>query len=401
MNLIIHPNQSLLDAVITHYGSLEAAMVFCISNNIPISQLPIPGTQLAITPTNSTYETERNRAYLREKEIVIGTADVSTCALVSDLVVVSVTSHTATLTFTAGENALELQWSIVEGVDISTITDIHTLAPGETSITIDGLVADTNYTFFIRSRCETDFSSWSYIVFATPYSLAMNIILYPGLLTVNMSPGPLPASTYPLSILTHEIINVNDHILSPYIATLLYNVKSDWDMGIGGTVFLGASLMTSNALQFDLPGPLTTPEVYMWISGSLGSGSTFQLVDSEGYTAETMPFLLYSPATGTNVMQSVLSIGEGTSLGMVYHMPVTIVSTGENPYFHVGEYRIKRYYGGLWVDIIGPLVAGAEYMLHLPVGVHKIGLFTTYQSSTLSAPPGPVAITSMVVEVSM
>jgi hypothetical protein len=65
------PNQSLLDVILEKYGTLEAGMTMALANNVPISYIPLPGTQLIVPDSLQT--DDGNVQYLRRLGIVPGT----------------------------------------------------------------------------------------------------------------------------------------------------------------------------------------------------------------------------------------------------------------------------------------------------------------------------------------
>ncbi|GAA4465255.1 hypothetical protein GCM10023093_17090 [Nemorincola caseinilytica] len=71
----VQPNQSILDVVLNEYGSLEAAMTFCTANGISLSTIPVAGTTYQVPA--SIEGNAISLAYLRSRDITIGTADVN------------------------------------------------------------------------------------------------------------------------------------------------------------------------------------------------------------------------------------------------------------------------------------------------------------------------------------
>ena len=69
--IITQPNQSLLDVILEKYGTLEAGMTMTLANNVPISYIPLAGTQLIVPDSLQT--DEGNVQYLRRLGIVPGT----------------------------------------------------------------------------------------------------------------------------------------------------------------------------------------------------------------------------------------------------------------------------------------------------------------------------------------
>jgi hypothetical protein len=67
------PNQSLLDMIVTEYGTLEAGMAVAASNGIDISNIPITGSTriMPIVPAGAV--DMAGTGYLRRNNIVIGT----------------------------------------------------------------------------------------------------------------------------------------------------------------------------------------------------------------------------------------------------------------------------------------------------------------------------------------
>lgn len=67
------PNQSLLDVVISEYGSLEAGMAVAAENGIAISHVPTPGDFLKMPALNAAKMDLRNADYFRSNNVTIGT----------------------------------------------------------------------------------------------------------------------------------------------------------------------------------------------------------------------------------------------------------------------------------------------------------------------------------------
>lgn len=64
------PNQSLLDMVVTEYGTLEAAIAVCTANDISISYLPSTGEEITMPDVSKQDDIV---LYLQRNNIVIGT----------------------------------------------------------------------------------------------------------------------------------------------------------------------------------------------------------------------------------------------------------------------------------------------------------------------------------------
>ncbi len=69
----VKPNQSLLDIILTEYGSLEAGMKVAAANNTNISSVPEVGGHLIMPEVKQEITDFANVAYLRQNDVVIGT----------------------------------------------------------------------------------------------------------------------------------------------------------------------------------------------------------------------------------------------------------------------------------------------------------------------------------------
>ncbi|MCF8448958.1 MAG: hypothetical protein K9G49_03710 [Taibaiella sp.] len=67
------PNQSLLDIILTEYGSLEAGMQVAAANNIDISSIPMTGSVHNLPIVQSGSIDFEGTGYLRQNSVVIGT----------------------------------------------------------------------------------------------------------------------------------------------------------------------------------------------------------------------------------------------------------------------------------------------------------------------------------------
>lgn len=72
-SVIAKANQSLLDIVLTTYGTLEAAMETAFKNGIPLSYVPEPGSEYLLPEVDAKETDQSNVSYLDERGIVLGT----------------------------------------------------------------------------------------------------------------------------------------------------------------------------------------------------------------------------------------------------------------------------------------------------------------------------------------
>ncbi len=69
----VAPNQSLLDMILSEYGSLEAGMKVALANNVDISDIPATGNSRNMPLVPQELQDMEGMKYLRENGIVIGT----------------------------------------------------------------------------------------------------------------------------------------------------------------------------------------------------------------------------------------------------------------------------------------------------------------------------------------
>jgi hypothetical protein len=76
---IAKPNQSLLDIIVTEYGTLEAGMLMAWETGLSISTFPSPGSEIEIPtlPANGILTDDTARSYLKQNSIVIGTKGIA------------------------------------------------------------------------------------------------------------------------------------------------------------------------------------------------------------------------------------------------------------------------------------------------------------------------------------
>lgn len=71
---IVQPNQSLLDIVLTEYGTVEAAMSVAMANGIDVGSVPVAGTSLSLPELPDDRADISTIEYLRREKILLGTA---------------------------------------------------------------------------------------------------------------------------------------------------------------------------------------------------------------------------------------------------------------------------------------------------------------------------------------
>lgn len=74
---IVQPNQSLLDVVITEYGTVEAAVSVAMVNGIEIGIVPLTGTSVNLPEVSDEDVGIQTIEYLRREKILLGTAYTS------------------------------------------------------------------------------------------------------------------------------------------------------------------------------------------------------------------------------------------------------------------------------------------------------------------------------------
>ncbi len=71
---IVQPNQSLLDIVVTEYGTVEAAMSVAMANGTDVGSVPIAGTNVSLPEVSEDRTDISTIEYLRRERILLGTA---------------------------------------------------------------------------------------------------------------------------------------------------------------------------------------------------------------------------------------------------------------------------------------------------------------------------------------
>lgn len=396
-SMTLLPNQSILDAVLTRYGSLEAAVLFCIQNNIPISLLPAAGTHYTQPALSLGYDAVESTDYLRNKDIIIATANSGVCGVVTGITISEVEIRSALASFAAGENAQSIEWCIADGVHTLPTSDTNVEPPGITSVELD-LDPATEYTFLVRTNCHGTDSSWRSVVFTTPPELFITMVFRPLMMHVDFSTS-LPAPYYAMQWgLDAGAYSEFGFAILPVIPELQFTTKSAWDSGMPPFPSLTPAIYDpgGTGMLFHVPAPIVPGTVYLWFS-NLGPNASCRYIDLVGNVAPCMPAVVYESGMGLKKMLAQMECGAGSTLGGLFHLPIIISHTGDNIYFPVVEHRIKELIGGLWIDRTGPLSTGDAVLLAFTAGIHTIGVFTTYQSAgTLSPPPGPISINALV-----
>lgn len=71
---IVQPNQSLLDIVLTEYGTVEAAMSVAMANGTHVGSVPVAGTSVSLPELPDDRADISTIEYLRREKISLGTA---------------------------------------------------------------------------------------------------------------------------------------------------------------------------------------------------------------------------------------------------------------------------------------------------------------------------------------
>jgi hypothetical protein len=71
---IVQPNQSLLDVVLTEYGTVEAAMSVAMANGADIGSVPVAGNSMSLPEVSDHLIDISTIEYLRREKILLGTA---------------------------------------------------------------------------------------------------------------------------------------------------------------------------------------------------------------------------------------------------------------------------------------------------------------------------------------
>jgi hypothetical protein len=395
--MTIQPNQSVLDAILTQYGSLESALEFCIQNNIPFSLLPGAGTDYLHPVVDISYDATETKSYLQNKNIIIATSDTGVCGVVTGLSISDIEVHTAIASFIAGENAESLEWCMVEGADTLPSAPTHIISSGTTSIPL-AVNPSTEYSFLIRSNCHGTYSAWRRFVFTTPPELFITIVFRPLMMHVSFSVG-LPSPYYSMQWgIDTAAYSAYGFGPLPMVPLLQFTTKANWDAGLLPFPALTPYIydVSGTGMLFHVPAPIFPGTVYLWYS-NLGPAAACYYTDLGSNIAPCMPVVVFEHSMGVKKMMAQMICGLGYTLGGLFHLPITVAHSGDNVYFSIAEHRIKELIGGVWVNRTGPLNTGDTVNVAFTPGRHTIGIFTTYQSvGTLTPAAGPIAINAMV-----
>lgn len=383
MNLTIQPNQSILDAVLTQYGSLEAAMAFCRNNSIPISLLPNAGAKFDQPEIKGNILTKN---YLNNKNITIGTlGNGSGCGIVIGLTISDITSTTLCASFVAGEGAIALEWAVTDIEPVSGTT----ISPSTTSLLVEGLTPSTSTKFWIRTLCSNGVSAWVLSEFTTLNSeFYMQMVLRPVMMHVTKTAG-----------LT------TDYVLNYVADASFYNrypLQEDWPLpnnihhttkesidehGISHVVSLLSMTELSGSmasLTLQLAPYLLT--VYGSIMVAYPSSIDFPInlfpsfIDVEGNTVPCSAVLVNGPDWYTlYYMQGTMDFGEGYTEDGMYKQPIIIGHHGDNPFFYIHSIKLMIRVGDHYETLATPLI-GETVIVSLVAGRYELLLSVVYQS---------------------
>jgi hypothetical protein len=400
--MTILPNQSVLDAVLTQYGSLDAAIAFCIANNIPISHLPAAGTQYAAPSIKGNKIVQQ---YLESRDIEIGTAGSMMCGRVHSLELISVTTTSVTFSFIAGDGAIALQWGIGEEEPET----LELIGITETSLTVEGLLPSTSSKFWIRTVCNGSVSIWNIMAFATEeIGYHHSIVLRP--VRMHVSKDPDATYGYVLNYAANPAFENIYPLLEDWQSPnyLLYHTKEQID-AYGALHALepialtpSSGNMVSKTAQFvshtlSLPG--TT---YLWNTheGGLPDDLFPRFIDAENNRAACAPVVVYDTLTDTLYpMLGTMTLGTGHTAHGLYILPVTIAHDGDNPFFEImGMKLLRRVPAGY--DFVAMATPGTTILAELTPGRHELLLCVSYRSVD-AIDIGPVSFNAVVIDVSL
>lgn len=342
-NITVQPNQSVLDVVLTQYGSMEAAMQFCLQNGIALSDLPDAGTQYAQPAIGGSIEAEADNKYLQSNGIVIGTAGDGLCGKVTGISVTDITATTAIAHFTAGEGATAMEWYISYG----SLQDHGTIiAADATTVMLTGLLPHRAIKFFIRTICAGSKSPWMIKSFVTPELLPseLRILLRPVMMHVSKDVGLI--SDYVLNYTPDpDFYNFYDLQTDwPESTTLrrttLEAVEAD-ETGFPREIIPLSILsgnMASKYVQFAQHTEYIAGSIFIWFPNTTGFPDDMSptFIDVEGNKAICAPVMVNDTGFGDfYTMQGTMEFGEGHVSGAEFIQPVTIGHVGDNPFLHL------------------------------------------------------------------
>lgn len=400
--MTILPNQSVLDAVLTRYGTLDAALAFCQANGIPISHIPIAGTQYLEPLIKGN---KNAQLYLESRDIEIGTAGSMVCGRVHSLELTTVTTTSVTFSFIAGDGAIALQWGI--GDEAPETPELIGIA--ETSVVVEGLAPSTASKFWIRSVCDGSVSIWNIMAFVTEeMGYHHSIVLRPVRMHVskdadatygyvlNYVADPAFENIYPLledwqppmHLLRHTKEQIDTygalHALEPIMLT-----PSSGNMASKTAQFVSHTL--------SLPG--TT---YLWntYEGGLPDHLFPRFIDVENNRAVCAPVVVYDTISDVlYTMLGTMTLGAGHTAHGVYILPVSIGHDGDNPFFEIMAMKLIRRIGSGYA-FVALATPGDTVIAELPPGRHELVLTVSYRSVD-AIDIGPVSFNALILDVSL
>lgn len=294
--ITIKPNQSVMDAVLTANGSMEAAMEFCLQNDVPISAIPAPGTEYAAVVSEA--DDAGATAYLAANKIVIGTANLQVCGLAS-AEATAIEDTTARFSITVGENAVSYQWMALPAASGH---PVEGYAGSSGTLEVTGLTAGTDYKLWLRSRCLGNYSSWQALPFTTSSAapLEMAVVLYP---KQSVTSG-YSAPNFYIFLNKHVGRFVSRYTLqSTYLATnkMYMEIYANYVAGGGTESYLSSSLtsMFVGGALYNKPAIPATGEYRIYWVDFTESILTHTFADVNGNEAVTAPVIIVNDAYDT------------------------------------------------------------------------------------------------------
>lgn len=400
--MTILQNQSILDAVLTRYGSMEAAIAFCLSNGTSISYLPNAGASYTEPAVKGNAAVQR---YLRSRDITIGTAGNTVCGRVYALELIAITATTITVSFTAGEGAIALEW----GIGDEEPETLHTSSIGATVLEIEGLAPGTASKFWIRSVCEGAVSIWNIMPFVTAeVGFHHDIILRPVRMHVtkdadstygyvlNYTGDPDFVNTYPLledwQAPTHLLRHTKEQID-------MYGALHPLEV-IGLTPASGN--MTAKSAQFVSHSLALPGSTYLWntAEGGLPDNIFPRFIDTEGNRAACSPVLVYDTVGDSlYTMLGTMTLGSGYTDHGMYMLPITISHEGDNAFFNIISMKLIRWTGTDYA-FVATASPGTTVIAELMPGTHELLLCVIYRSVD-AIDNTPVSFNAIVIDVSL
>lgn len=400
--MTILPNQSVLDAVLTRYGTLDAALAFCQANGIPISHIPAAGTQYLEPLIKGN---KNAQLYLESRDIEIGTAGSMVCGRVHSLELTSVTTTSVSFSFIASEGAIALQW----GIGDEEPETLELISPSATSLLVEGLAPSTSSKLWMRSVCNGSVSIWNIMPFTTEeMGYHHSIVLRP--VRMHVSKDPDATYGYVLNYVADPAFENAYPLLEDWQPPLhlLYHTKEQIDTygilhALEPIVLTPSSgNMVSKTAQFVSHTLGFVGTTYLWNTneGGLPDYLFPRFIDVENNRAVCSPVVVYDSVTDVLYpMLGTMILGAGHTAHGVYILPVSIGHDGDNPFFEIMAMKLLRRVAGDY-EFVAVATPGDTVMAELMPGTHELLLAVSYRSVD-AIDIGPVSFNALVIDVSL